>query len=319
MSTIVSPNRELSVRVIYTAADFDDVGIKLSGAVGHSTPLTLNSAADVAGTKSELGTKTMAVSTFLDAPTCKHAEAMFAPRTPGPMTLSIAVSKDTTLPANCAKTKVVEKADGQGSLTSTETTSDCAQAKTATQATNYDVELFVPKIYSGALRVGIGGVFGATNHGYAVKKRSGSAVSEIVDLGAATVDPEVIVGYALFPRALTRSQGRDYVHLYTPSAFCERVGIYVGIGIVGAAGVGTNYKAEFFRSLHFGFEYEAAENLSIAFTGVYRRRDDLADGYHVGDPVDDGTNILTTKTKFGFGIIANFSIDFFKFTGTVAK
>jgi hypothetical protein len=180
----------------------------------------------------------------------------------------------------------------------------------------FDLEFVVPRIYSGALRVGIAGIGFATNHGYTVRKRQGSEMGEIVDLGQARVDPEVVLGYALFPQALTRSEGRDYLRKYKPQYFWHKLGFYVGVGIVGASS-STSYKAEFFRSLHIGLELELAENLSIALTTVLRRPDDLASGYHVGDPVEVGTSVTAPRYHTGLGIVANFSFDFFRLTGTV--
>ncbi|TMQ05330.1 MAG: hypothetical protein E6J90_49325 [Deltaproteobacteria bacterium] len=170
-------------------------------------------------------------------------------------------------------------------------------------------ELYVPKIYGGALRLGIGAVrVHGLEHSYGARKVAGSDFSQVVDNGADPVNLEVVVGYAPFLGAKLTSDmgGRTYMRDDNP---WTRFAPYFGVGIISS----SNSKFEWLRSLYAGVEYELTPGSSLALALVIRRVDALANGLSVGMPVADTTNLTRVTYEAGVGVVFNFTPAFFQF------
>lgn len=162
-------------------------------------------------------------------------------------------------------------------------------------------QLIVEETFSGALRLGIGGVFGgAVERGFALRTAPGSSQPEIVATNGGDMDAELVLGAAIF----LEQGGRGYVVPSHNAKFAP----YFGIGILDQ----TDNGLKLLRSVHLGLEYEFNAHFSIAVTVVGRRITRLS-GAELGDPVAMG-GALPTETGFAFGgaVVINLTPDFFK-------
>ncbi|HEU4729894.1 MAG TPA: hypothetical protein VFT22_18485 [Kofleriaceae bacterium] len=163
------------------------------------------------------------------------------------------------------------------------------------------VELLVEETYAGALRVGVGGVFGgAIDRGFTLRTAPGSGQQEIVAGNGGDVDAELVVGASIF----LEEGGRGYAVPGHNKHFAP----YFGIGVLNQ----TDSGLKTFRSFQLGLEYELNPHFSIAVTAVARRITRLS-GASVGDPVQMSGSIPTeTDFAFGWGIVINLSPDFLR-------
>lgn len=179
--------------------------------------------------------------------------------------------------------------------------------------TTYAYEFYVPHVYGGALRLGIGAIrVHGLEHNYGIRKVAGSDFSQIVDNGADPVNMEIVVGYAPFLASKIFSEfgGRTYMNDENPWL---RIAPYFGFGAI----VSSNSKIEWLRSLYVGIEYELMPGSSLALTTVIRRVDALANRLSVGMPVADGTNLTRVNYEYGWGVVFNFTPAFFQFATSV--
>jgi hypothetical protein len=178
-------------------------------------------------------------------------------------------------------------------------------------------EYLIPRIYSGAIRVGLSAVVGAGDVAYTSNPRGGAAGGVVSELPSSALTYEVVVGYAPFLSAFSQREGRDYVH---PVTWYERrrFAPYFGLGVVSAAtSPDGGTRPAWLRSVYLGVEYELFHGASIAAGLVVRRADRLAGGLRVGDAVPDGTVLTDTRTELGAGVVFNFTPDFFKVAASV--
>lgn len=174
-------------------------------------------------------------------------------------------------------------------------------------------ELIVEPTYSGALRVGIGMVFGgATSRTYSVQALPGSGQLEIVATGGGDVDMEIVVGFAPFVEAFWGGRAyHDGAHLASfPFGFSP----YIGIGVVGTTAGGG---VEGLTAFYFGLEWEPMRGLSVAGTIVARRVDRLQPGLEVGDPALEIGGVTRNGYELGWGVVISFSPDVLQVAGVV--
>jgi hypothetical protein len=239
-STVLPVNQALDVKVVYNTQQYKSVGIKLDGTAiaGHTIPATYSGGETAVAKEKNLSLLPQYELKAPD-PQCGIAEGRFPPRTPGTAIITVSATPRSSKGGDQSHDddmrpdtdfEVVERVEtNETTKTDVLHTESDSHARTVKFAKvdkptpkdakedkgaagkDLDLEFLVPKIYSGALRVGIAGIGYATNHGYVARKRQGSEMAEVVDLGRASVDPEVVVGYALFWEALTGRQGRDYL------------------------------------------------------------------------------------------------------------
>ena len=163
------------------------------------------------------------------------------------------------------------------------------------------IELIVEETYAGALRVGIGGVFGgAIDRGFTLRAAPGSGQQEIVAANGGDMDAELVVGASIFLEQGGRS--------YAVPGHNKRFAPYFGIGVLNQ----TDSGLKAFRSFHAGLEFELNSHFSIALTAIARRITRLTNA-SVGDPVQMSGSVPTeTGFAFGWGIVINLSPDFLR-------
>ena len=172
----------------------------------------------------------------------------------------------------------------------------------------YRTEVTVEELYIGAFRLGLGPVFqGAVERSYAAEVMPGSQQAQIVAKTSGTTDLELVLGFAPYLLDYYQRGGRASISRRT-----SYVAPYVGLGLVNA----KENSLELLKSLHLGVELELSPGFSFATTFVMRRVTRLADGYHVGMPVNGPDVPTTTGYNWGWGLVANFSPEFFKVATT---
>jgi len=172
----------------------------------------------------------------------------------------------------------------------------------------YRTEVTVEELYIGAFRLGLGPVFqGAVERSYAAEVMPGSQQAQIVAKTSGTTDLELVLGFAPYLLDYYQRGGRASISRRT-----SYIAPYVGLGLVNA----KENSLELLKSLHLGVELELSPGFSFATTFVMRRVTRLADGYHVGMPVNGPDVPTTTGYNWGWGLVANFSPEFFKVATT---
>lgn len=170
------------------------------------------------------------------------------------------------------------------------------------------VELEVEPTYWGAIRFGLGTIFGDWKT-YEVATLSGSRQPEVRG-SVNRAKFELVSGFALYPEAIWgggRSQTAPFGWKNTD------VAPFIGFGIVGQSS--TN-GVQGLTSFHAGIEIEFASNFSVALTYAYRRARVLADGYAEGSPVAmslTADNVTTDGWSSGFAVVLNASPEFLQF------
>jgi hypothetical protein len=166
------------------------------------------------------------------------------------------------------------------------------------------VQLIVEETFSGALRMGIAGIFGnAVDRTYRPYMHAGSGQHEIVANESGPFDLEFVIGFAPF---LERG-GRGYT-----SGSRYHFAPYVGVGVLSMGGEGH---AQWLKSIHLGLEWEPTPTFSIAFTGVLRRVTRLRTGSVLGGPTGSADDDVPTamRHELGMAVVLNLSPDFFQF------
>jgi hypothetical protein len=160
-----------------------------------------------------------------------------------------------------------------------------------------NVELFVERTFSGAIRMGLAGVgLGAVNANYSVGTPDGGRQGQIVAHALDPFEYELVAGYAPF----FDSGGRPRSGCaYKPWCFAP----YLGLGLLSPGDVGP----QFLTSLHLGIEWEPVDAFSVAFTAVGRRVRRLAANRRVGGPAEVGETLTTDALAMGAGIVFNVS------------
>jgi hypothetical protein len=265
----IRPNQGIIVRVCHARSD--TVEVSVGGTRGTSTPATNNATTVTpAAATPPTGSDggTPQVTTAEDVVSVWH----FAPRQPGSADVTV-----TTTPAGG-------------------------------KATTYKTELEVDTLYWGAVRIGVGTLFGNWN-GYAITTFAGSSQPEIQSQRTA-VAFEFVAGFAPYLFDLIGCTGHGG---RSESGGCDGyVAPYFGFGLVGASTTGV----QALSSIHMGFEFEFAPNFSVATDFVVRRTPGLAQGYQLGSPVALTTTIddVTRATwQPGFALVINASPSFFNF------
>lgn len=167
-------------------------------------------------------------------------------------------------------------------------------------------ELEVEPRYWGAVRFGLGSLFGKWNS-YEIATLSGSRQPEVRETANGATF-ELVSGFAPFLFDVVKYGGRSETggkNLY--------IAPYIGFGVIGTS---PDKGIQGLSSFHAGLEFEIAQNLSIAATFVYRRGRQLAAGYTPGAPVTAGMtvdNVTTDSWGRGFAIVVNASPSFLQF------
>ena len=312
---VVRPNRTILVRVL---VDAGDVAIKLGGNGGETIAELIGSDLKNAGVavQGPVAANQMCNSSLLRC-------AKFAPRTPGVSVLTVAVtpaaSAARVVTRTFTTTTTTKEIAGVAQPLVKETlTVDVDTAAPPPTTKTFELELLVPRIYSGALRVGFGSVFGASDDAYSIRKTPGSDVGELVQGNRARIVTELVIGYAPFWEALRQQgQGREYIRPKKLFSY-YRLAPYFGLGVASvAAGGSSDGEVTWLRSFHIGGEFELSHGFSIAASLVARRRDHLVEGVTVGGPVPLDMTLTESKLDVGFGLVVNFTPEFFKFATSV--
>jgi hypothetical protein len=339
---VLVPNQQIIVRVL-RAKTAPPVTIALGGTPGE-TKLRLDGEILVAGTGSNAAP---AIRTFNDAlyPSYTLYEARFVPRTPGFVVLSLtttpapatgsgeqaaqaSVSETTTAVEAAVNRQTLPQIKNPGEYTysvAVQMASNGAVDKTertgqvkwnvaapAPQQVSKTFEFLVPNVYSGALRVGVSAVLGLDEHVYTKRQAPGVNVMEVLDHGAPAAEAELVVGYAPYWQAF-KGGGRDYIRHYKGTAVAQRLAPYLGLAIVSATPGVDNTRVRWLRSFYLGAEWEFFQNTSIALAVTLSRVDVLAPNLTAGGPIGKDTALTDSEVHPGFGIVINFSPDFFKF------
>jgi hypothetical protein len=168
-----------------------------------------------------------------------------------------------------------------------------------------EVQLEVEPLYWGAVRFGLGTLFGDWTS-YEVATFAGSRQPELRRLRD-TATFELVSGFAPYVFDLG-SGGRS--HTGGRNAF---VAPFIGFGVIGVA---PDKSLQGLSSFQIGLELEVASNFSIAATFAYRRTRELAGGYERGTPVATGTSVDDVTVDAwapGFGIVVNTTPAFLQF------
>lgn len=170
------------------------------------------------------------------------------------------------------------------------------------------VDLIVDQGYAGALRLGLGHVWGTQERSYSALQRTKDSPKEIVE--QSTEPTEVVVGYSLYFDGFS-VQGRTY-NLLSHCWYCwfwRHAGIFAGFGALSYA----NGNVDFLRSIHVGPELEISRNISVAATVVYRRNSVLSGGLQPGGPAPEGEIPTSSRYDWGLGLVITFAPEFAKF------
>jgi hypothetical protein len=290
IGTLLPINRSITIVVRYDAAKVE-VSAALTGDLGVEIPGVRN---DRAGS-GEAVAKSVAPK---DEQTYVKT---FAPRVAGAATIELSVTPSQ----QPASTNTFTDTDQLPATTPT-TTAPPAPPK-------YAFEALVPKVYSGVLRLGVGVIsVGGLGHDYTTRKLVGGTTSQVVDLGGSPMAFEVVVGYA--PFVLPRLQGKDGRTFTHVDPWSWRISPYLGLGVLSTNG---SESPQWLRSMYLGAEVELAQGCSIAFAAVGRRTEGLADALTPGMEVANDTDVTRTSFDWGWGLVFNFTPDFFTFATDV--
>lgn len=169
-------------------------------------------------------------------------------------------------------------------------------------------EFVVEERFTGALRMGIGLLTGATvERSYGVDTVNGSNQSEIVLEGDSPVAFEIVLGYAQF----LESSGRSYAL----GRFIPRFAPWIGVGVLQT----TEGNISSLQTFYLGIEAELGRSFSIAPALAIGRTERLRDGYHVGSAIAGDEPPTVERYRPGFGIVFNLTPDFFKFAGVTDR
>lgn len=186
---------------------------------------------------------------------------------------------------------------GEADLTVTKVTPPNQPSRTRT------IEFEVVAIYWGAIRFGLGTVFGdAAGRKYRTAFAPGSQQLEIQLENNRTYQFELVMGAGLFVFDLV-SGGRSYPNHNL------RIAPFIGFGLLSDTPSGI----EALNSFHVGFEFELARSVSVAATAVLRSVEVLADDLAVGAAVEPQTQITERADRWGFGLVLNVSPGFLVF------
>lgn len=329
LGTMIPPNRSIVVVVAQPTHRLGilDVSIALNGTSGISLPSTFT------GMTAE---KFAAGSEPLISPADAVYIARFAPRTKGPMTLTVAVTQAAT-PTITSDEAARVKAEIEKELVPIRTTLDALQkqpilecefaicgivagppspekkpdeptSKTTTKT--YAYELFAPEVFGGAVRIGFGVIHvDDLAHSYGTRKLAGTDFSHVVDNGASPYAAELVVGYAPFLfHKCNATGGRTYASYENRWL---RFAPYFGVGVLSSSPSVT--KVDYLRSFYFGIEYELTVGSSIAPAFIVRRVDAPATGLAPGQTIDPSVSPLTRTTfTYGFGLVFSVTPAFFQ-------
>jgi hypothetical protein len=169
------------------------------------------------------------------------------------------------------------------------------------------VELQIESVSFGAVRFGIGTVFGdAVSKSYQLTSFAGSSQSEISLSDNGRMAFEGVLGFApyIFDVWGCPGHGRSF------SGGCNSyVAPYIGFGILGQSATGV----QSFDSIFVGGEVAFSSTYSLTVAWVARRKTELATGYSEGSPANVGTPFTRNTSGNGFGLVLNITPDFFSF------
>lgn len=182
--SLLQPNRNIIVRVVTSKDGPGDVSVTLGDTAGET--IIKASTSEVAAASDAIrGTHLLHKS----ADGCRVYEApTFVPRKPGLVTITISGTKMSN-PVTASKWTM--------KVTKTETTASAGASPTeATVAVNeltgespqkqsHALELLIPQVYSGAIRIGLGMIWGAADHAYGTRKVADSDMLAVIDNGPA--------------------------------------------------------------------------------------------------------------------------------------
>jgi hypothetical protein len=170
----------------------------------------------------------------------------------------------------------------------------------------YEQELIIVSKISGALRIGLGTVFGANAvpRGYEAYTPPGSSTQIAAQTSGGTAAFELVLGVAPYLLDLAFWGGRSYEN--QENAYFAP---YIGLGVLS---VDTS-SVSAFTTLYNGIEFEPIPSVSIVAAFAIRRVDRLGGGLHAGSPIENGT--IPIRHDFGFGpaLVINAAPNIFQF------
>jgi hypothetical protein len=167
------------------------------------------------------------------------------------------------------------------------------------------IEFWIDETYSGAFRVGIGGIFlGGVERRHHAVTRGNSLQSEIEVSGRNVMDVDLMLGYSPY----LDSGGRAATGCDN-APFCFNP--YFGLGVVSVDSGSGGGGVDWLKSVHLGVEWEVSPAFAVAVTANLRRVQRLAGGLHPGDPIE-GDIPTENRYVFGVGLVVNLSPTFFK-------
>lgn len=154
--------------------------------------------------------------------------------------------------------------------------------------TTRSYEVVVQKLLAGSLRVGVAfPTLEAVNRHYEAWTPPGSSTAEILEVGAAPVDVELVLGYKHFLKPVLEADSGI------------KPGIFFGMGLLD----GADATLSLARSYYLGFDL-GVPNFSVGVAAVLRQTDRLAGGLEAGDAIIDSQDIrLDTAWRFGVALV----------------
>lgn len=167
------------------------------------------------------------------------------------------------------------------------------------------IEFWIDETYSGAFRVGIGGIFlGGVERRHHAVTHGNSLQPEIEVSGRNVMDVDLMLGYSPY----LDSGGRAATGCDN-APFCFNP--YFGLGVVSVDSGSGGGGIDWLKSVHLGVEWEVSPAFAVAVTANLRRVQRLAGGLHPGDPIE-GDIPTENRYVFGVGLVINLSPTFFK-------
>lgn len=165
--------------------------------------------------------------------------------------------------------------------------------------TTHRYEVIIQKQLAGTLRVGVAfPTLEAVNRRYEAWTPPGSSSTEILEVGAAPVDVELVLGYKHFLRPVLEADAG------------VKAGVFFGMGILDGAEATLSLARSYYLGVDVG-----VPSFSLGVAAVIRQTDRLAGGLLPGDVITDAQDIrLDTAWRFGIALIICPAPELFRFS-----
>ena len=169
---------------------------------------------------------------------------------------------------------------------------------------SWTIEFEVEAIYWGAIRFGLGTVFGdAVHKRYRTVSQSAGTALEVRLEDDRGFEVELVLGVSPYLFDVLAFGGRSY------RSHNLRIAPYIGFGLASETPSGV----EALGSVHLGLEFEFAPAVSLAATAVLRSVEVLDDGVALGSLVEPNAPFTRGSDRWGFGLVLNVSPGFLTF------